>query len=106
MALQLQLFRGDPKLDAAAVSDSAHIVLADQLTQAYENADSQIQPQSGRIKVALVSGSSPHATHELQAMLHNRLRIITLIWVVFLAVSLAFEFVRCEPRPDMRKAPQ
>jgi hypothetical protein len=27
MHLQSQLFRGDPKLEAAAVSDAAHIVL-------------------------------------------------------------------------------
>src|SRR5437588_655840 len=73
---------------------------ADEPTGPYQGGGASPGRPAGRIKVALVSGSGPAPTSELQTLLRKRLRIITLIWLVGIAVFLPFEFFQSELTPE------
>src|SRR5262249_42872539 len=54
-----------------------------------------------RIKVALIPASGSVPRSELESLLHKRLRILTLIWLVGLAIFVPSEFLWYELKADL-----
>src|SRR5437868_454313 len=75
--------------------------ILDEPTGPYQARESVQGRAAGRIKVALVPGSSPEPTSEIQILLRKRLRIMTLIGAVVFAVSLPIEFFSYEHTSEL-----
>jgi eukaryotic-like serine/threonine-protein kinase len=70
-------------------------------TDLYQSSGATPGGPAGRIKVALVPGTGPQPTTDLQGLLHKRLRILTLIATVGMAAYLPFEFFRHDLTPEL-----
>ena len=69
------------------------MALTDELTKDYQSAGARSEVQPERIKVALVSGLAPHATHEIQTLLRRRLRIAFLLIAVIFGIGVLLYLV-------------
>jgi serine/threonine-protein kinase len=72
----------------------------DELTRDYQPARAPGEGQPERIKVALIQGTSPHPTGEIQTVLRKRLRFIALLLTGGMAVCLLMMLL--SPRIDWR----